>query len=87
MICFILAIIVFPLIGILAESSSYALGVMGVGFDKIIELSSNIRDYTIREKTAMVLAGLKDSSKMIDSIKNKLKNDENFYVRRYSQAF
>ena len=39
-ICFILAIVVFPLIGLLAEGSSYALGVVGVGFDKIIEIST-----------------------------------------------
>lgn len=39
-ISFILAIIVFPLIGLLAESSSYALGVVGVGFDKIVEIST-----------------------------------------------
>ena len=39
-ICFILAIIVFPLIGILAEGSSIAFGIAGVGFDKIIEIST-----------------------------------------------
>ncbi|WP_458456273.1 magnesium transporter [Methanobrevibacter sp.] len=39
-ICFILAIIVFPFIGILAETSSIAFGVAGVGFDKIIEISA-----------------------------------------------
>ena len=39
-ICFILAIVVLPLIGLLAEGSSYALGVVGVGFDKIIEIST-----------------------------------------------
>ena len=39
-ICFILAIVVFPLIGILAEGSSFALGVVGVGFDKIVEIST-----------------------------------------------
>lgn len=40
-ISFILAIIVFPLIGLLAEGSSYALGVLGVGFDKIVEISTS----------------------------------------------
>lgn len=40
MISFILAVIVFPLIGLLAEASSYALGVVGVGFDKIVEIST-----------------------------------------------
>ena len=39
-IIFILAIIVFPLIGLLAEGSSFALGVVGVGFDKILEIST-----------------------------------------------
>ena len=39
-ISFILAIIVFPLIGLLAEGSSYSLGVVGVGFDKILEIST-----------------------------------------------
>ena len=39
-ICFILAIIIFPVIGILAEGSSFALGVAGVGFDRIIEIST-----------------------------------------------
>lgn len=39
-ICFILAIIVFPVIGLLAEGSSFALGVLGVGFDKILEIST-----------------------------------------------
>ena len=38
-ICFILAIIVFPFIGFLAESSSIALGTVGVGFGKIIAIS------------------------------------------------
>lgn len=39
-ICFILAIIVYPVIGIIAEGSSYLFGTMGVGFDKIIEIST-----------------------------------------------
>ncbi|MBQ9161242.1 MAG: magnesium transporter [Methanobrevibacter sp.] len=39
-ICFILAIIVFPFIGILAEASSIALGTAGVGFDRIIAIST-----------------------------------------------
>ena len=40
MICFILAVVVFPLIGLLAEGSSFALGVVGVGFDRIVEIST-----------------------------------------------
>lgn len=39
-ICFILAIVVYPFIGIIAEGSSYLFGTIGVGFDKIIEIST-----------------------------------------------
>ena len=39
-ICFILSVIVFPLIGILAEGTSFAFGFVGVGFDKILEIST-----------------------------------------------
>lgn len=39
-ICFVLAIIVFPFIGIIAESSSLMFGTIGVGFDKIIPIST-----------------------------------------------
>ena len=39
-ICFILAIIVYPFIGILAEGSSIAFDTVGVGFDKIISIST-----------------------------------------------
>lgn len=55
--------------------------------ESVLSTTSNIREYTIREKTAMVLASLKTSSIELDKIKNKLKNDENFYVKRYSKAF
>jgi len=39
-ICFVLAIIVFPLIGFLAESSSMVLGTIGVGFHRIMLIST-----------------------------------------------
>lgn len=39
-ICYILAIIVFPFIGILAESSSRIFESVGVGFDRIISIST-----------------------------------------------
>ena len=39
-ICYILAIIVFPLIGILAEASTISVGTISVGFDKIIPIST-----------------------------------------------
>ena len=38
--CFILALVIFPTIGVLAETSSYSLGIAGVGFDRIIEISA-----------------------------------------------
>ncbi len=38
---YILAIIIFPVIGLLAESSSLVLGTIGVGFDKIVEISTS----------------------------------------------
>jgi len=39
-ICYILAIVIFPFIGILAELSSIMFGTTGVGFDKIIPIST-----------------------------------------------
>ena len=56
-------------------------------FEDIIEQASKIKDYTIREKAAMVLSKLPETSEKIDKIKKALKDDENFYVRRYSQNF
>ncbi len=40
-------------------------------------------DYTIREKVAKILTKVEDSE--LDELKEKLKNDENYYVRRYFQ--
>ena len=39
-VCIILSIIIFPFIGILAEGSSFILKTVGVGFDKIMEIST-----------------------------------------------
>ncbi|MER2013076.1 MAG: magnesium transporter [Methanobrevibacter sp.] len=39
-VCIVLSIIIFPFIGILAESSSFILKTAGVGFDKIMEIST-----------------------------------------------
>jgi len=50
----------------------------------ILKKTSMFRDYTIREKTAMVLHNLKDTSSIICEIKKHLKNDDNYYVKRYS---
>lgn len=49
----------------------------------ILKITKNINEYTIREKTAKIL-----SNKILDEeliqIKKELDNDENYYVRRYS---
>lgn len=55
--------------------------------ERVLERTSQFRDYTIREKTAMILSTITTSSLIIDSIKQKLENDENFYVKRYSSKF
>lgn len=52
-----------------------------------LEKSANIKDYTIREKAAMVICSLKLTSPKIEEIKHKLKLDNNFYVKRYAQSF
>lgn len=46
--------------------------------EKIISETKDIKDYTIREKTAKILSKF-DNFK---EIKQELKNDENYYVRR-----
>lgn len=47
----------------------------------ILLKTGEFNDYTIREKTAKILTKLDDSE--LDEVKEKLKNDENYYVRRY----
>lgn len=52
--------------------------------DKIKDIlfqTSEFYDYTIREKTAKILTRVNNSD--INKLKEKLKNDENYYVRRY----
>ncbi len=53
----------------------------------VLNRSSGFKDYTIREKTAMVLHLLDESTKETDDIKALLKLDENFYVKQYSQQW
>ncbi len=48
----------------------------------IIAKTKNISDYTIREKTAKILSKI-DSDNDLLKIKRELKNDQNYYVRRY----
>ncbi len=49
---------------------------------QIIYETKNIRDYTIREKTAKILSKFHDDKDLL-TIKQELKKDENYYVRRY----
>ena len=46
----------------------------------IVEQSKDVEDYTIREKTAKILSKLKNDG--LSTMKEELKNDENYYVRR-----
>lgn len=47
----------------------------------ILLITGEFYDYTIREKTAKILTKLDNSE--LKELKEKLKNDENYYVRRY----
>lgn len=47
---------------------------------KILTKTSNIKEYTIREKTATVLRSIDDTD--FADLKEKLANDENYYVRK-----
>lgn len=47
----------------------------------ILEITKNLRDYTIREKTAKILSELSNIDDFSE-ISKELKNDENYYVRR-----
>ena len=68
-----------------------ALALLNPSVDERLECilckAAAIKEYTIREKTAMVLALLPETSAKINEIKQNLKADTNFYVKRYSQSF
>ncbi len=49
---------------------------------KILSATSSVNDYTIREKTARILT-LNFHDPQLAEIKNMLKNDNNYYVRRF----
>lgn len=51
---------------------------------EIFEVTSEFEEYTIREKTAQLVIETNPNS--FKNIKNKLKNDENFYVKRFFQG-
>lgn len=48
----------------------------------VIQETKDINDYTIREKVAKILSKIEDSFEFT-LIKNELKTDENYYVRRF----
>lgn len=52
--------------------------------ESVLKRSVVFRDYTIREKTAMVVHYLSETSSCIAEIKSLLKQDDNYYVKRYS---
>lgn len=55
-----------------------------IASDKLFQIlneTKNIQDYTIREKTAKILSKI-DNVKELLNIKEELKNDANYYVRR-----
>ncbi len=49
---------------------------------KILSQTKDINDYTIREKTAKILSKAHDDKELL-TIKQELKSDRNYYVRRY----
>ena len=49
---------------------------------KLLNKTKNIQEYTIREKTAKILSKFKNN-KELSLIKEELKNDKNYYVRRF----
>ena len=51
-------------------------------FKKILLRTRNINEYTIREKTAKILSLIK-CDESLSEIKHELKNDSNYYVRRF----
>ena len=49
---------------------------------EILQQTKNIQEYTIREKTAKILSKIKNIPEL-SVIKSELKNDANYYVRRF----
>jgi hypothetical protein len=49
---------------------------------KILLQTKNIEEYTIREKTAKILSN-KISDETLMAAREELKNDKNYYVRRF----
>lgn len=49
---------------------------------KLLNETKNIQEYTIREKTAKIISKF-ENNKELSLIKEELKNDKNYYVRRF----
>ena len=49
---------------------------------QLLNETKNIQEYTIREKTAKILSKF-ENNKELSLIKEELKNDKNYYVRRF----
>lgn len=52
-----------------------------IDIEDTLLITGEFNDYTIREKTAKILSKLNNN--MLPELRNTLKNDENYYVRRY----
>lgn len=55
--------------------------------ESVLQRSANFKDYTIREKTAMVLHFIESTTPILADIKEVLKTDDNYYVQRYSSQW
>ena len=53
----------------------------------VIEQCLKIREYTIREKTAMLLSNLDDKVEFVKKAREELSKDTNYYVLRYAKQW
>lgn len=72
---------VFKLYWYLETTYAFANKISASEIIPIVSETKNIEEYTIREKTAKILTAYND--KEFDEIKQELKNDRNYYVRRF----
>lgn len=55
--------------------------------ENVVEQCLKIREYTIREKTAMLLCGLDNNVSFVKNARDVLSKDQNYYVKRYTQEW
>ena len=53
----------------------------------VIEQCLKIKEYTIREKTAMLLSNLDSSVEFVQNARKELSKDTNYYVLRYAKSW